>query len=157
MIACTVDNPLKAETFNNRKISRQLYKVGNGLLLQSRMYNTSGSTYGAQKESALYRDLVQRELSELEGVPNLWETYTYYGNEICTIYKGFGFGGYTDWEYKDLNAKISIRHDHANYFKPFDVGTYGLCICCGERISSGLYCRHCDTESEICSMWHELC
>ena len=38
------------------------YKVNNGLLLQSRLYNTSGGTYGAQKESKLYRDLVQREI-----------------------------------------------------------------------------------------------
>ena len=74
MIAFTVDNPLKPETFNKRKTSRQLfiYKVGNGLLLQSRIYNTSGGTCGEQKESTLYRDLVQREISELEGVPNLW-------------------------------------------------------------------------------------
>ena len=52
--------------------------------------------------------------------------------------------------FRDFDAKISIRRDHANDFKTFDVGTYGLCICCGGRINSGLYCRHCDTESETC-------
>lgn len=160
MIAFTVDNPENLETFNNRKTSRQLfmYKVGNGLLLQSRMYNTSGGTYGAQKESALYRDLVQRELSELEGVPNLWKTYTYFNNDICTIYPGAGFGGYQDWIYSEFDAKISIRQDHADDFKAFEVGTYGLCICCGKEIERGLYCRNCDSEySEVCDDCGEHC
>lgn len=122
------------------------------------MYNTSGGTYGAQKESALYRDLVQRELSELEGVPNLWKTYAYFNNNICTIHSGAGFGGYPDWIYKEFDAKISIRQDHADDFKAFNVGTYGLCICCGEEIERGLYCRDCDSEnSEVCADCGEHC
>ena len=64
-IVFTASNPDKAETLNNRKTTRQLfmYKPFNGLLLQSRLYNTHGGTCGAQAESKLYRDLVQRELS----------------------------------------------------------------------------------------------
>ncbi len=60
------------ETLNNRKTSRQLfmYKPQNELLLQSRLYNTYSGICGAQAESKLYRDLVQREISALEGVPN---------------------------------------------------------------------------------------
>lgn len=78
-IVFTASDPDKPETLNNRKTTRQLfmYKPQNGLLLQSRLYNTSGGTCGAQAESKLYRDLVQRELSELEGVPNLWKTEKY--------------------------------------------------------------------------------
>ena len=40
----TVADPADKETLNNRKTTRQVfaYKPGNGLLLQSRMYNTSG-------------------------------------------------------------------------------------------------------------------
>ncbi len=72
-------DPSNPETLNNRKTMRQIfaYKPGNGLLLQSRLYNTSGGTYGAQEDSKLYRDLVQREISDLEGAPNLWQTYGY--------------------------------------------------------------------------------
>ena len=72
-IVFTVADPEVAETLNNRKTSRQLfmYKPYNGLLLQSRLYNTHGGTRGEQEESKLYRDLVQRELSELEGVPKI--------------------------------------------------------------------------------------
>ena len=78
IIAFTVDDPSNPELLNNRKTTRQLfmYKVGNGLLLQSRMYNSGGGVYGASELSPLYRNLVQREISELEGVPNLWKTYT---------------------------------------------------------------------------------
>ena len=61
MIAFTASDPTNPETLNNRKTTRQLfmYQPGNGLLLQSRMYNTSGGTHGAQTESILYRDLVR--------------------------------------------------------------------------------------------------
>ncbi|MBR3458821.1 MAG: hypothetical protein IKH16_11820, partial [Selenomonadaceae bacterium] len=76
-IAFVAADPDQPETLNNRKTVRQVfaYKPGNGLLLQSRLYNTSGGTYGAQEDSKLYRDLVQRELSEVEQAPNLWKTY----------------------------------------------------------------------------------
>ena len=152
-------NPNEPETLNNRKIMRQMfaYKVNNGLLLQSRLYNTSGGTYGAQKESKLYRDLVQREISDLEDAPNLWKTIKYFNNSKCVINIGDGFGGYPDWIYKDFDAKISIRNDHADDFKEFAVGTNGLCIACGDEIESKLYCYDCapnnsddDDESEQC-------
>ncbi len=78
--AYSASDPDKSETLNNRKTTRQIfaYKPKNGLLLQSRLYNTHGGTCGAQAESKLYRDLVQREISELEGVPNLWKTETFH-------------------------------------------------------------------------------
>ena len=64
----TMSNPKK----DKRGTTRQLfmYRTNNGLLLQSRLYNTSGRACGAQAESKPYRDLVQRELSELECVLN---------------------------------------------------------------------------------------
>ena len=147
-IAADPDNP---ETLNNRKTMRQIfaYQPGNGLLLQSRLYNTEGGTYGAQKDSKLYRDLMQREISELEDAPNLWKTYTYFNNTICRIGVGVGFGGYADWVYENFDAKISLRRDHADNFEPFYVGNYGLCIQCGCEIDSRLYCRDCrDGEDE---------
>ena len=76
-IVFTTTNPNVPETLNNRKNSRQIfaYKVGNGLLLQSRLYDANGGTRGAQEDSMLYRDLIQREISDLEGAVNLWKTY----------------------------------------------------------------------------------
>ena len=147
MIAFTVDNPNDAETLNNRKTTRQLfmYQVGNGLLLQSRMYNSSGGVYGASELSPLYRDLIQREISELEGVPNLWKPYSYCKSrpENSEIEEGEGFGGYADWMHEEFDAKLCVRADHKDGYKPFTVGTYGLCIRCGEEISQGLYCDNC--------------
>ena len=160
-IVFTASNPDNPETLNNRKTTRQLfmYKPYNGLLLQSRLYNTHGGTCGAQAESKLYRDLVQREISELEGVPNLWKTEKYCGNKHdIHIACGDGFGGYADWPHPDFDAKISIRQDHALDFQVFKVGTYGLCISCADDISSGLYCDDCkDNENEFCQECENYC
>ena len=144
-IVFTVADPKISETLNNRKTTRQIfaYKPNNGLLLQSRLYNTSGGTYGGGEDSKLYRDLVQREISALENVPNLWNTFNYLDNDKCVIEAGKGFGGYTDWTYKDFDAKISIRKDHASNYQEFEVGTYGLCISCGCEIDENLYCHTC--------------
>ena len=144
-IAFTAADPANPETLNNRKTTRQIfaYQPGNGLLLQSRLYNTSGGTYGAQEDSQLYRDLVQRKISALEDAPNLWKTQDYIGNPYCKIQPGLGFGGYADWLHETFGAKISIRNDHAEDFRAFIVGTYGLCVHCGAEIRERLYCRDC--------------
>lgn len=156
-IVFTVDDPTNPESLNNRKTTRQIYayKPGNGLLLQSRLYNTSGGTRGAQAESKVYRDLIQREISMLEGEVNLWKTYPVAPNKIDWIRIGAGFGGYADWIYADFNAMVSFRADHATEYEPLTVGTWGLCICCGEEINDKLYCCGCDEDG--CSGnddWH---
>lgn len=145
-IVFTVVDPTNAETLNNRKNMRQIfcYKPGNGVLLQSRLYNDAGGTYREQAESKVYRDLVQREISALEEQPNLWQTFKYCGNGKIKLHSGYGFGGYEDWTYEDFCAKVSIRADHENDYKPFEIGTYGLCISCGCETSEGLYCEECN-------------
>lgn len=152
MIAFTVDNPDDLELLNNRKTTRQLfmYEPDNGLLLQSRMYNSKGGVCGTALLSPLYRDLVQREISKIEGVPNLWKTSTYCRDRPvgADAISDAGFGGYEDWKYGDFDAKISIREDHLNDFKPLIIGTYGLCICCGKEIKRGLYCKSCNAHPD---------
>lgn len=151
-IVFTVSDPSEPETLNNRKTTRQIfaYKPGNGLLMQSRLYNTSGGTSGAQEESKLYRDLVQREISMLENAPNLWKTHPYLGDHEHCVDTGIGFGGYEDWTYEGFEGKVSIRNDHADDFKPLTVGTYGLCVCCGEEINEKMYCEDCDEDLCTC-------
>ncbi len=148
-IVFTAADSSDPETLNNRKTTRQIfaYKPGNGLLLQSRLYNTSGGTRGAQADSKLYRDLIQREISALENAVNLWQTRRYVDDdghieEYC-IDTGSGFGGYEDWIYEDFHAHVSIRNDHAEDYENLEVGTYGLCICCAEETSDGVYCSDC--------------
>ena len=149
-IAFVAADPKNPETLNNRKTMRQIfgYKPGNGVLLQSRLYNTSGGTYGAQADMKLYRDLIQREISALEGAVNLWQTYKYHNNSHCIIGTGEGFGGYADWFYSDFDTRISIRKDHAEDYQSFDLGNYGLCIECGREISAHLYCTDCEVEDD---------
>lgn len=144
-IAFTVADPADKETLNNRKTTRQVfaYKPGNGLLLQSRMYNTSGGVYGASEDSKLYRDLIQREISMLENVPNLWKTYPTVGEKSFCVERGDGFGGYLDWEYENFDGKVSIRADHEEDFRSLVVGSYGLCVSCGCETSYGVYCEDC--------------
>ena len=152
-IAFTVADDGDPETFNNRKTTRQVfaYRPGSGLLLQSRMYNTSGGTRGAQADSRLYRDLIQREISMLEDVPNLWKTAPSTGGKSGWVDAGYGFGGYADWTYAEFDGHISFRSDFdERRCGILEVGTYGLCICCGDEISEGLYCDGCKEDKSIC-------
>ena len=159
-IVFTVADPDNPELLNNRKTTRQLfmYKPNNGLLLQSRLYNTHGGTSGEQEESKLYRDLIQREISEIEDAPNLWKTSKYCGNDEVALPAAYGFGGYTDWTYPSFNAKVSIRADHADKFDLFEIGAFGLCVKCGADINKGLYCSKCQQDdSETCDECGEHC
>ena len=159
-IVFTVDDPDNPELLNNRKTTRQLfmYKPKNGLLLQSRLYNTHGGTSGEQELSKLYRDLIQREISEIEGVPNLWKTSNYCDNDEVELPAAYGFGGYTDWVYPSFNAKVSIRADRRENFQLFEIGAFGLCVKCGADIDEGLYCSECQRDdSEICDECGEYC
>ena len=68
---------------------------------------------------------LQRFNSKRKNVPNLWKTFKYYNNDkhIC-FESADGFGGYPDWIYSEFNAIVSIRNDHANDYRPFEIGTY---------------------------------
>lgn len=156
-IVFTVADPTDAETLNNRKTTRQIfaYRPGSGLLLQSRMYNTSGGVYGAAEDSKLYRDLVQREISALENVPNLWKTTSSTGDRWDLVCVGDGFGGYHDWTYPDFDGHISTRVDFDRDANPLEVGTWGLCVMCGCETSHGVYCEDCDPENRDTEMCDE--
>lgn len=162
-IVFTVADPAQPETLNNRKTTRQIfaYRPGSGLLMQSRMYNTSGGVYGAAEDSKLYRDLVQREISLLENMPNLWNTYPSVKEGIRDYVEiGDGFGGYADWTYENFDGHISFRKDcDRDSVDCLKVGTWGLCISCGCETSHGLYCDDCDhgndSQCDDCENWYD--
>lgn len=158
-IAFTASDPNDPETLNNRKTTRQvfMYKSGNGVLLQSRLYNTSGGTRGAQEESKVYRDLIQREISDLEDAANIWKTRKYksYENHIA-ISPGAHFGGYADWVYPEFDARISVRSDHTDDYVPFTAGEEGLCISCGDETTRGVFCGDCE-DSTTCDCCEDSC
>lgn len=151
IIVFTAADPNEPETLNNRKTSRQMffYRPGSGVLLQSRMYGTSGGIDGATAEGDLYRDLIQREISELENTPNMWKTVEAVGNRFgIRFYSGEGFGGYCDWTYDYMRPMLSIRSDAMSIverggFKPWEIGTYGLCPYCGKEHSENFLCDEC--------------
>lgn len=158
-IVFTVDDPSVPELLNNRKTTRQIfaYRPGSGLLLQSRMYNTEGGVYGKSEITPLYRDLIQRELSDLENTPNLWKTYSSTGDKSYLVKRGKGFGGYLDWECHDFDCHISIRSDCSEDPEPLTVGAYGLCVVCGEETRYGAYCsEHSDLDIVICPICGEM-
>jgi hypothetical protein len=154
-IVFTVEDPTNLESLNNRKTTRQIfaYEPGNGVLLQSRMYNTSGGVYGAAEESKTYRDLVQRELSALEDKPNLWKTKEAVGSNLIRVNEHFG--GYPDWNYSQFDCHVSVRKGEDP--EPIEVGEYGLCISCGRECESGLYCKCCDDreQCEDCEEYYD--
>lgn len=159
-VAFTVDNPGKPELLNNRKTSRQFFHYFvPGILLQNRLYNSKGGTFGEEDISKLYRDLVQRTISNADDAVNLWKTRNYYNNEFGISFAACeGFGGYKDWDkYDNGTIKISVRKDcldlvsGANY-----IGAPSLCVACGDDIyaeedEAGQWvCNDCDDKYEIC-------
>ena len=162
-IVFTAADPTDPETLNNRKTTRQIfaYMPGNGVLLQSRLYNTSGGTSGAQADSKLYRDLVQREISALEDAANLWRTFRCVDEDDHVedeyVYTDADFGGYEDWIYRDFHAHISVRsdHDEEGKFEPLGIGAAGLCVVCAQETTNGVYCSDCEGGRYVCEDCHD--
>lgn len=156
MITFIPADPEDPETYNNRKIMRQLFMYGEDSLLQSRLYLTGGGVYGnADNETMkLYRDLVQREISFCEGKINLWKTEKYNNSDVY-IPTGEGFAGYADWLH-DFDCRVSIRKGRTEFAK-YSVGTHGRCYCCGEVTDSNdaLLCKECDDTGERCHLCGE--
>lgn len=153
-IVFTAADPDDPASLNNRKTTRQIfaYRPGNGVLLQSRMYDTSGGTKGQVEDSKLYRDLIQREISALENQPNLWKTFDSCENRVSKLVKADrDFGGYCDWEHSTFGGKICVRaekidSDGTFNCEPLTIGTSGLCVVCGDETNYGMYCDSCRRE-----------
>lgn len=152
-IVFTVSNPDDAESFYNRKVTRQfcMYQTGNGVLVQSKLYPNGNDT----ATQTLYRDLIQRAISEGEKAINLWATYALeHKSEFGLLFrKADGFGGYADWLLQPHYCKLSIRKDTQDYHD-FEVGATGLCVICGDEVYGSYHycdshddrerCEHCD-------------
>ena len=168
MIAFTVKDFNDKAAFNWRKTSRQLfmYEVGNGVLLQSRLYDSeiSGEGYGGVEGVAddipkykIYRELIEREIAECENIPNFWGKADYYnhGENCYKIYisEHNNFGGYADWIHFPRLTKITVLKALKDTAKAFTVGESGLCIECGNETSadSDLLCDDCAVRCRHCN------
>lgn len=150
MIAFTVADDDDPETFYNRKTTRQIYayKPGNGVLLQSRMYNTAGGTYGGMKETAVYRGLIQKVIADLEGVSNVWDMQESHRSDYVSAHRDFG--GYTDWTYSSFGGNVCLLDAFADSAEPITIGASGLCVVCGCKTSEGMYCDDHREDGESC-------
>ena len=161
IIVFTTDDEKNKELLNNRKTTRQLfmYKPGNHVIMQSRLYTTEGGTHGEQETSITYREAIEKVISDAEGIPNLWNVYKATKNNLYNsiIDKNDYFGGYPDWEYDDFCAKIIVhRNTNIKDAEKIHVGHSGICIVCGERTSEGLYCSNHDFTSYYCEECHTM-
>lgn len=165
MIVFTVADDDDPETFYNRKTTRQIYayKPGNGVLLQSRMYNTAGGTYGGMKETAVYRGLIQKAIADLEGVPNVWDMQESHRSDYVSAHGDFG--GYPDWTYSSFGGNVCILDAFADSAEPLTIGAAGLCVVCGDETSEGMYCddhrpedgepcEECGDRTDPDELWH---
>lgn len=166
MIAFTVADEKNEETFFNRKTSRQLFMYKDGVIVQSRLYNTSGGTNSNSARVKTYREAVQKVISECTDLPNKWKTMSYKDNDYgFDLYADYEFGGYTDWTYREFNAKLSINktlideNGRAN-INDFTAGGAGICAGCGEYLidSDGIFCEVCMNERRcFCEFCGEYC
>lgn len=148
MIAFTVDDADNEDLTYYRKTSRQLfmYKVGSGILVQSRMYNSGGGTRGQHEWSEGYLESVHKVISKCENSKNAWDNVEYFSNEFnFRMDTGSGFGGYPDWMYSEFHAMLSVRKDidMEDWYTVYTAGTTGTCLVCGDEISEYAYCEDC--------------
>lgn len=146
----TCEDPNDFATTYSHKTSRQvfMYNPDGGVLVQSRMYNDFGDTETRRK---IYREIVQKIIADGEGVPNYWVTKPMFGvNQNLRFPAAKGFLGYPDWQKPEFKAYVSVRKDKEDDPENFAIGTYGLCIKCGELTENGLYCHDCSDEAQYC-------
>ena len=134
MIAFTASDDKKPETLNNRKTNRQLfmYKVGNGVLLQSRLYTTCrDNSYGGVE-----CDECGWEYDE----DDLTEAYNADGERVlvcddCLLHNYF----YCD--------ECETYH-HNNCLAIEEHGRY-ICYDCARENENYFYCEDCDSYHHI--------
>ena len=123
MIFFTVDNDIRSNFYRAPRLTRQIFCYKNGLLLQSRLY--PGNEDHIRK---LYRELVQRAISQCLGAPTLWKTKVDL-NEI----QSFWVTPEESRHYRDYNngyATLSFLEGVENYGQ-LVIGSVARCVGCG--------------------------
>lgn len=139
MIFFTVDNDIRSNFYRAPRLTRQIFCYKNGLLLQSRLY--PGNEDSIRK---LYRELVQRAISQCLGVPNLWKTKMELG-EI----QSYWITPEESMHYRDYNngyAALSFLEGIENYGQ-LVIGSQSRCVICGNVHShrGSMRCRECSS------------
>ena len=138
MIFFTIDESVRADFHKAPRITREIFCYTEGLLLQSRLYPTDNA-----EQYDLYRNLVQRAISECLGAPNLWTTRRELKNISDFWTTASGALHYTD--YDNGYASLSFLKGGEPYGH-LRIGSQSLCPCCGEPINNHRHikCDHCE-------------
>ena len=127
----TVDGSYKGTNYELQpKINRQMFHLGNGKLIQGRMYPQDNDT-GAADLYRNFREIAQRVISECFGVNNLWKNEK--GTRVCeneTYSMGAHYRDYTCYG----NCNVSYLRESAtselNHIR-ITIGAEGICPQCG--------------------------
>ena len=143
MIFFTVDNDVRSDFYRAPRLTRQIFCYKDGLLLQSRLY--PGNEDHIRK---LYRELVQRAISQCLGTPNLWKTKMDL-NEI----QSFWMTPEESKHYRDYNngyAALSFLGGVENYGQLL-IGSIAHCVGCGRTHTnrSSIRCGEC-SDTVVC-------
>lgn len=148
MIFYTVDRSFDGNSpyYMQKKINREVFAYGHGVLLQSRLYPNNNDTLNKDN----FRNAVQKVIADCEGVSNSWKLFKSQSEVDRYVKTGSQSLHYPDYTYSTYNANVSllkpvIGYDNYESVAPITVGDIAYCIRCGEELdgSSSLVCYDC--------------
>lgn len=121
----TVDSSYKGDDFARQpKTSRQMFYIGEDMMIQSRLYPQSNDT-GAGGLYQQIREVMEKTIADLWEVPNFWSV----GQTDRDLIKTWGTH-YPDYNYDGYPTKM-IKLKGKNDFKKIIIGHDPICINCG--------------------------
>lgn len=123
------------------RLTRQCFIVDcdQKVFFQSRQYPETNNEGRATE----YREIVQKALADVFGVPNFWKVKDGYG----ILQTGCDAKQYPDYDYHSNDIKFCyLKQDEGKDFGDIIVGETPYCLKCGEPIrdEAFLYCDSCD-------------
>lgn len=122
--------------FTQDKINRQMYHYANDKLIQGRLYPQSCD--GASDEYTNYRQIVQKIIADVVGVPNLWTIG--HGTQKIAEYVSSHGTHYKD--YFNFNSCTISRLQNSENINKVNIGVMPICVECGNRhkVESNINC-----------------
>lgn len=160
MIFYTVDRSFDGNSpyYMQKKINREVFAYGHGVLLQSRLYPNNNDTLNKDG----FRNAVQKVIADCEGVSNSWKLFKSQREVDRYVETGSQSLHYPDYEYSTYHANVSLLKpvvgcDNYDSVTPITVGNIAYCIRCGEVLedTGSLVCSDCggNVRCEHCGAW----
>ena len=130
-----------------RKMNRQVYAYGNGILLQSRLY----PGYDESIVTSIFLDLAKKEIAACYEIDPIWERK---GSVMDWVHTNTGSLHYRDYEHGSFNASVHMLNKVYDRSKPvLQIGAEAMCPCCSGKMTwtSPMICRKCDVRHTCAS------